>query len=103
MPQPVGSTSPSTAFAAMAASTAEPPRFSTSTATWVASGWLVAAIPWRARTSERVANGRPVIRSPMGLGAGEGAARWAAQRRVRRAVIGGGVRGVERGSYATLD
>ena len=47
MPQPVGSVSASIAFAAIAASTALPPAFSTSRAAWVASGWLVATIPLR--------------------------------------------------------
>jgi len=60
-PQPVGSTSPSTAFAAIAASIALPPFFSISRATWVASGWLVAAIPFFAITSDLVAKSRPVI------------------------------------------
>ena len=44
MPLPVGSISPSAALAAMAASTALPPRFITSSATCVASGWDVAAM-----------------------------------------------------------
>ena len=44
MPLPVGSVSPSTALAAIAASTAEPPRRITSSAAVVASGWLVAAM-----------------------------------------------------------
>ena len=38
MPHPVGSTSPRTAFAAMAASIAFPPFFKTDIAVWVASG-----------------------------------------------------------------
>ena len=46
MPHPVGSIRPSAAFAAMAASTALPPARSTSSAIWVASGWLVAAMPF---------------------------------------------------------
>jgi hypothetical protein len=29
----------------------------------VASGWLVAAMPWVAKTSERLAKARPVMRS----------------------------------------
>ena len=56
MPLPVGSTKPRTALAAMAASTAVPPFFKMSIAVCVASGWLVAAIPWRAIASERVTN-----------------------------------------------
>ena len=41
-----------------------PPRRTMSSATWVASGWLVAAIAVGAITSERVAKFRPVTRSP---------------------------------------
>ena len=63
MPQPVGSINPSVAFAAIAASTALPPAFRMSSATWVANGWLVAAMPCVAMTSERDANGLPVTRS----------------------------------------
>jgi hypothetical protein len=63
MPQLTGSIRPSAAFAAIAASTALPPAFSTSTPICVASGWLVQTKPCCARTSERVANGRPVMRS----------------------------------------
>ena len=55
-PQETGSTNPSTALAAIAASTAVPPFLRISRATWVARGWLVAAIPLRASTSERVAH-----------------------------------------------
>ena len=55
MPQLVGSMSPSAAFAAIAASTALPPRRSVATPISVASGWLVATMPWRAMTTERVA------------------------------------------------
>src|SRR5437764_1351011 len=62
-PFETGSIRPSVAFAAMAASTAEPPRFKMSRPTWVASGTLVQTIPWRASISERVANCRPVMRS----------------------------------------
>ena len=47
MPQLVGSVSPSAAFAAIAASTALPPRRSVATPISVASGWLVATMPWR--------------------------------------------------------
>jgi hypothetical protein len=63
IPDPVGSMRPSVALAAIAASAALPPFLRISRATWVASGWLVAAIPCCAMTSERVANMRPVIRS----------------------------------------
>ena len=62
-PLPVGSMSPRVAFAAMAASTALPPAFRMSRATCVASGWLVAAMPCVAITSDRDANASPVIRS----------------------------------------
>ena len=55
------------ALAAMAASTALPPALRTSSAICVASGWLVAAIPLRAITSERDANGRPELRSYPGI------------------------------------
>ena len=54
MPLPVGSIRPSVALGAMAASTALPPAFSTSSATWVASGWLVAAAPCAAITGDRL-------------------------------------------------
>src|SRR5690348_9246883 len=67
-PLPVGSISPIVALAAMAASTAVPPRLSTSSATWLTSGWLVAAMPCVAMTSERVG-----IREPLGLGPGSAA------------------------------
>src|SRR5687767_9185654 len=63
-PLPVGSMRPSVAFAAMAASTAVPPRFSTSSATWLTSGWLVAAMPCVAMTSDRVATSEPLGRGP---------------------------------------
>src|SRR5690606_6707571 len=53
---PVGSISPSAAFAAIAASTALPPRFSISRPISVASGWLVATMPRFAITTDRVAN-----------------------------------------------
>src|SRR5688572_23366128 len=63
-PLPVGSMSPIVAFAAMAASTAVPPRLSTSRATWLTSGWLVAAMPCMAMTSERVGTSEPLGRDP---------------------------------------
>src|SRR5688572_24532034 len=63
-PLPVGSMSPMAAFAAMAASTAVPPRLRTSTATWLTSGWLVAAMPCVAMTSERVGTREPLGRGP---------------------------------------
>ena len=53
MPQDIGSTTPSMAFAAMAASAAVPPRRSTSTPVSAASGWLVATIPCSAWTTDR--------------------------------------------------
>src|ERR1051326_7188614 len=62
-PFETGSIKPRVAFAAIAASTAEPPRFKMSSPTCVASGTLVQTIPWRASTSERVAKCRPVMRS----------------------------------------
>ena len=62
-PEPVGSTRPNMALAAMAASMALPPCFKMSNATWVASGWLVATIPFCAITSDRLAKGFPVILS----------------------------------------
>src|SRR5690625_6680297 len=58
-----GSANPRKALAAMAASTALPPAFRISRATWVARGWLVAAIPFLAITSERVAKRWPESRS----------------------------------------
>jgi hypothetical protein len=57
----------------MAASMALPPALSTSTAIWVASGWLVAAMPFLASTAERVAKEQPVTRSWTGAGLGAGA------------------------------
>src|SRR5471032_3181113 len=53
MPVLCGSTTPSTAVAATAASTALPPARSTSMAVSVASGWEVAAMPSLAITGER--------------------------------------------------
>src|SRR6187399_1348816 len=58
----IGSMSPRAALAAIAASTAVPPRLSTSSATWLASGWLVAAMPCVAMTSERVGTSDPLGR-----------------------------------------
>ncbi|KAG0734232.1 hypothetical protein G6F24_018916 [Rhizopus arrhizus] len=63
MPLPVGAIRPSAAVAAIAASTAEPPFFITSSAIWVARGCEVAAMAWGAITSERVAKVWPVMRS----------------------------------------
>src|SRR5215510_13116742 len=60
----MGSIRPMVAFAAMAASTAVPPRLSTSSATWLTSGWLVAAMPCVAITSERVGTSEPLGRGP---------------------------------------
>jgi hypothetical protein len=45
IPFETGSIKPSAALAAMAASTALPPRFKTSSPIWVASGTLVQTIP----------------------------------------------------------
>jgi hypothetical protein len=58
-----GSIKPSVAFAAIAASTALPPRFKISMPTSVAAGTLVQTIPCCARTSDRVAKFFPVMRS----------------------------------------
>ncbi len=63
IPHDIGSTTPSTALAAMAASTAFPPAWRTRSAAAVASGWLVAAIPPRARTLDRVLWSGPEGRS----------------------------------------
>ena len=63
MPQPVGSVRPSTAFAAIAASTALPPERSISRPAWVANTWLVATMPRVLNASEREANGDPAPRS----------------------------------------
>ena len=49
----IGSTKPRTALAAMAASTADPPRARICAAAWDASGWLVAAMPCCEITMER--------------------------------------------------
>ena len=71
IPLPVGSTSPSIALAAMAASIAFPFFFKISIATCVANGWLVAAMPLLAITSERVENdlleGRSIARTDKGM------------------------------------
>ena len=53
MPQLMGSTRPSTALAAIAASMADPPRASTWAAACEASVWLVAAIPCLEITMDR--------------------------------------------------
>ena len=58
MPFETGSINPSVAFAAIAASTALPPRFKMSSPTWVASGTLVDHFPRRAITSS--ASERPL-------------------------------------------
>ncbi len=63
MPFETGSIKPSVAFAAIAASTALPPRFKISTPTSVAAGTLVQTIPCVAKTSDRVAKFLPVMRS----------------------------------------
>ncbi len=69
----------------MAASTAEPPAFITSSATWVASGCEVAAMACGAITSERVAKVWPVMRSAAKDSAGIAASKAAASReRARR-------------------
>ncbi len=64
MPFAVGSRKPRHAFAAMAASTAEPPAFRISIAASVASGCAVAAAPCTPHTAEREANVAPSTRSP---------------------------------------
>ena len=63
MPQLIGSVTPSTALAAMAASTALPPAFRISIAASVASGWLVHAMPFLPTAGERVTNDLPAGRS----------------------------------------
>ena len=57
MPLPVGSISPMAALAAMAASTALPPRSRSSTPARAARGWLAATIPHWVVTTERPALG----------------------------------------------
>jgi hypothetical protein len=59
-----GSTNPSTAFAATAASTADPPRFSIAIAVCVASGCAVPAAPFMPSAGDRVAKLAPEGRSP---------------------------------------
>jgi len=65
-PGPVlpGSTSASIAAAAIAASAAVPPLRGTCWPACAASGWLVATMPWRATTSERLCSGQFPARSP---------------------------------------
>ena len=63
MPFETGSIKPSVAFAAIAASTALPPRFKISRPTCVAAGTLVQTIPCCANTSDLVAKFFPVMRS----------------------------------------
>src|SRR5918994_4412134 len=58
MPLPVGSMRPMVAFAAIAASTALPPRSRIATPALAASGWLDATIPYRVATIERPTTGR---------------------------------------------
>jgi hypothetical protein len=53
MPSIIGSTTPSTAFAAMAASTAEPPLARICAPACDASVWLVAAMPCCVITIDR--------------------------------------------------
>src|SRR5207253_5573390 len=59
-----GSVSPSIAAVATAASAALPPCLRICRPAWAASGWLVATMPWRASTSERVCWVQNHIRSP---------------------------------------
>ena len=63
-PQLVGSTNPSTALAATAASTADPPRFSIAIAVCVASGCAVPAAPFNPSAGDREAKLAPEGRSP---------------------------------------
>ena len=90
MPQPVGSIEPERRVgrdrgvdraAALLAGRRAP--------TCVASGWLVAAIACGAITSERVANGRPVMRSPA-VGRGRRTGRGHEHERGRRMGTSGG-------------
>src|SRR5262245_12681547 len=64
MPALCGSTTPSIAAAATAASAALPPSRRTWSPACAASGWLVATTPWRARTSDRVCSVQFHSRSP---------------------------------------
>src|SRR5437764_13301339 len=64
MPALSGSVSPSIAAVATAASAALPPFLRICRPAWAASGWLVATMPWRASTSERVCWVQNHIRSP---------------------------------------
>jgi hypothetical protein len=59
-----GSTTFSTAAVATAASIALPPARNTCRPACAASGWLVATIPFRAKTSERDCGSHPLERSP---------------------------------------
>src|SRR6185369_6647874 len=52
----IGSTTPSAALAAIAASIAEPPRARICAPACEASVWLVATIPWREITMERASD-----------------------------------------------
>src|SRR5262245_34461173 len=56
MPQLIGSTTLSTALAAIAASIAAPPRARTCAPACDASVWLVATIPWREITIDRASD-----------------------------------------------
>src|SRR5215468_2737674 len=62
MPFIIGSVTPVTALAAIAASTALPPRARIWTAACEASGWLVAATPSFEATAERPGTGRAAAR-----------------------------------------
>src|ERR1700704_527958 len=76
MPLKYGSTSASTAFAAIAASTALPPCSSTCTPARAASGWLAATMPYFVATFDRPTTtkgaedraGGEVFRCPMRVG-----------------------------------
>src|SRR5262245_3763766 len=64
MPALSGSTTPSIAAVATAASAAFPPSCRIWRPTWAASGWLVATTPCRASTSDRVWSSQYQLRSP---------------------------------------
>src|SRR5262245_19817119 len=64
MPVDIGSTTFKTAAAQIAASTAFPPSWRIRTAAAEASGWLVAAKPFIARTGDRLPCGLEAGRSP---------------------------------------